>query len=92
MDDQDKLYGKCILSIRFRNHGEYLKWKRVFGMGRKWEFMIDHYPAIMQSEYIFHKAVDVEMMAKQIVALLQQGFDVYSAKWQLKEYQSQLED
>lgn len=81
-------YGKCTLCIKFENHGEYLRWLTYAG-GRKWEF--DHiYPAIMRADYEFHSELDVEVMAKKIVQLLQMGFNVYSASWQLRECKSQL--
>lgn len=88
MADNEKLFGKCILSIKFENHGEYLKWK-TYNSGRQWDFLVN-YPAIMRAEYEFHTALDVEIIAKKIVSLLQQGFNVYSANWQLEDYKSQL--
>ena len=75
--------GKCILSIRFENHGEYLRWKKYSG-DRKWDFLVN-YPAILRAEYEFNNSLDVEMMTKKIIQLLQMGFDVYSANWQVKE-------
>jgi hypothetical protein len=84
----DKLYGKCVLSIRFNNFGEYKKWQVYVGE-RKWDFLVS-YPAIMRAEYEFHTAYDVEVMTKKIIQLLQMGFDVYSANWQLKDYKTQL--
>lgn len=76
--------GTCILSIRLQNHGEYLKWKELTHTTRKWEFIMQ-YPAILRAEYEFHNAMDVEIMTKKIVQLLQMGFDVYSASWKLEE-------
>lgn len=82
-------YGRCILEIQLKNHGEYLRWQKYNG-GRKWEF--DHtYPAIMRATYEFHTAMDVEIMAKKIVQLLEMGFEVYSARWKMAEEKSQLE-
>lgn len=76
--------GTCILSIRFQNHGEYLKWKHLTNTNRQWEFIMQ-YPAIIRAEYKFHNALDVEIMTKKIVQLLQMGFDVYSTSWKLEE-------
>lgn len=87
-NEQDTLYGSCILEIQIKNHGEYLRWIK-YNPGRKWEFMVG-YPAIMRAEYDFHTAMEVELMAKKIVQLMQMGFDVYSARWRLKKYESQL--
>lgn len=89
----EKLYGSCTLSIQFKNHGEYLKWLKYTGndIGTRWDFVIT-YPAIFRAKYEFHTTLDVDIMAKKIIQLLQMGFDVHSANWQLKEYKSQLED
>lgn len=83
------MHGRCTLSIRLENHGEYLKWRKYNG-GRQWEF--EHtYPAIMKAEYYFHSSLEVEVIAKKIVQLLEMGFDVYSARWSLAKEKSQLE-
>ena len=76
--------GTCILSVRFQNHGEYLKWKNFTHTTRQWDFIMQ-YPAIMRAEYAFHNAADVEIMTRKIVQLLQMGFDVYSTSWKLEE-------
>lgn len=78
-----KIKGKCVLSIRFENHGEYLKWKTYAG-GRQWDFLVN-YPAVMRAEYPFESSLDVEIMTRKIVQLLEMGFDVYSASWNLEE-------
>ena len=78
-----KIKGKCTLSIRFENHGEYLKWKTYAG-GRQWDFLVN-YPAVMRAEYPFESSLDVEIMTRKIVQLLEMGFDVYSASWSLEE-------
>lgn len=83
-----KLYGKCILSIKLDNHGEYLKWKTYVG-APNWE-PVTPYPVIMRQEYVFHTVDDVYNLTRQIVMLLQMGFNVHSANWQLKDYKSQL--
>ena len=84
------LYGSCRISIKVNNHGEYLKWKQYNGAdGRKWEFF-HTFPALMFAIYNFDTAMDVEMIAKKIVQLLEMGFDVHTADWQLAEQKSQL--
>jgi len=83
------MYGTCIIEINLKNHGEYLSWVKYEG-GRKWEF-VHTYPAIMRAEYDFHSSLEVEMLAKKIVHLLEMGFDVYSARWRLAKEKSQLE-
>ncbi len=83
-----KLYGKCVLSIRFENKYDYLKWQKYNGT-RQWDFIVD-FPATMRAEYEFETIADIERMTKKIVLLLQLGFNVYSAGWQLAETKSQL--
>ena len=87
---EDQLYGRCVLTIQFQNKYEYEKWLK-YHPDRKWEFLVT-YPAVMRAVYDFHTTLDVEIMAKKIIQLLQMGFNVHSASWQLKEYKSQLED
>ena len=90
---KDIFYGKCVLSIRFKNHGEYLKWQKYTGseFSRQWDFAVS-YPTVFRATYYFHTTDEVEMMAKKIVQLMQMGFNVYSANWQLQQYESQLEE
>lgn len=83
------LNGKCTLSIRFETPEEYLRWKYYF-KGREWEFMVN-YPAIMRSEIEFHNSLDVEIISKKIVQLLQNGFEVYSANWKLEDQKDEKE-
>lgn len=83
--------GKCRVSIRFNNKGEYLKWaKYVDPQKTRWDFDVT-FPAIMRREYIFHNILDVEMMIKQIVGLLQMGFDVSMANFNLEQKEVALE-
>lgn len=82
-----ELHGKCILSVKFETPDDYARWK-YYAKGRQWEFMVQ-YPAIMRAEYDFHNSLEVEMLAKKIVDLLQQGFDVYSANWKLEKKDEQ---
>ena len=82
LSEAKKIHGSCVLSIRFNNHGEYLRWKTYFGSGRQWDFIVS-YPAIMRAEYNFTNSLEVEVMVKKVVQLLEAGFDVYSASWKL---------
>lgn len=81
-ETKPKILGSCVLSIRFENHGDYLRWKKYFGIGRQWEFVVA-YPAIMRTEYRFTDSLEAEMLAKKVVQLLEAGFNVYSAQWNL---------
>lgn len=85
ISSEPKVRGKCVLTFRIENHGEYLKWQK-YNPGRQWEF-VSVYPALMRAEYSFRNSLEVEMMAKKIVQLLTIGFDVYSANWKLERAQ-----
>lgn len=74
--------GNVDLAIRFKNRAEYLKWKYYVDPNRKWEFEVS-YPAIMRTEWTFQNSMEVEMLSKKIVSLLQMGFDVHSVNWRL---------
>ena len=90
IQEPKKLIGKCILMIRFNNKGEHLKWKKYFGAGRQWEFIVS-YPAIMQAEYSFRNSLEAETMAKRVVQLLEMGFDVHSSQWRLEKEENKNE-
>ena len=76
--------GVCTVAVRFRHRAEYLKWKTYVEPNRKWDFEVS-YPAIMRMEFPFKDSLDVEMLTKRIVSLLEMGFDVYSAQWKLSQ-------
>lgn len=82
-DNKPKLKGRCVLSIKIEDELEYEKWKE-YNPGRKWEFIVS-YPALMRAEYRFVNSMDVEILVKKVVQLLQMGFNVYSAQWLLEE-------
>jgi len=75
---------KCTLSIRFEDVNDHARWVKYCASEPRWDFATT-YPAIMKAEYKLKNAFDVEMMAKKIVHLLQNGFDVYSASWKIEE-------
>ena len=80
-EKNETLNCKCVLSIKFNNHGEYLKWKKYAG-DRQWDFLVN-YPAIVRAEYILSDVTDVNRMVNKIIHLLHMGFDVGSASWTL---------
>ena len=86
----DTLYGSCILSIHMESKEDYLRWKYYCEPKRKWDFNVS-FPTNLQATFEFHTVQDVNLIAQKIVQALQLGFNVYSARWQLKEYKSQLD-
>lgn len=77
------LHGRCVIMIRFERQEEYDRWKKYFGQSQKWEF-VTSFPAIMRTECEFENSLQVEVIAKKIVQLLENGFDVHSANWNLE--------
>ena len=86
--ENSTFFGKCTLSIRFETEKDYKKWANALG-NRQWEFLTT-FPAIMRAEYKFSSVDDVNMMVRKIVQLLQLGFDVHAANWQIAQCESQL--
>ena len=78
---EPKIEGLCVLTIRIDDEHAYEKWVK-YNPGRKWEYLVS-YPALMRAEYRFSSSMDVEILVKKVVQLLQMGFDVYSAQWTL---------
>lgn len=78
-----EMYGRCTLSIRMDSEEDYQRWKK-YNPDKKWDFIVS-FPAVMRAEYTFKNAMEVEMMAKKVVQLLQMGFDVHTANWKLDE-------
>lgn len=85
-----ELHGKCVLSVRFNSVDDHARWNN-YVQHRQWDFAVT-YPAFMQATYDFHNALEVEVMAKKIVQLLQQGFDVHSASWKLEKKKEEEEN
>lgn len=81
-------YGKCVLQVYIENEEEYQRWKD-FHKANHWEFM-HLYPAILRYEYEFHTTYDIDRMSREIVNILQQGFNVRAVDWKIAEYKSQL--
>ena len=87
---EDRLFGSCILQIRIENEEQHKQWAKYNGGKQRWDFLVD-YPAIMRATYDFHTSLDVDILARKVVQLLQMGFQVHAVDWKLKEYKSQLE-
>ena len=78
-----EFHGKCVLSVRFDSADDHARWN-TYVQDRQWDFVVT-YPAIMQATYNFHSSLEVDILAKKIIHLLQMGFDVYSASWKLEK-------
>lgn len=80
-----ELSGSCRVSIKFNNRAEYLKWcKYISPYSNRWDFEVQ-FPAIMRKTYTFRTSLDVELMTKQLVSLLQMGFNISMANFELDQ-------
>ena len=86
-----ELNGQCRVSIKFNNRAEYLRWcKYIDPYANRWDFEVS-FPAIMRKTYLFKNSLDVEMMMKQLISLLQMGFSVSMANFELDQKEVALE-
>lgn len=81
---KEPITGSVDIAVKFENRAEYLKWKYYVDPGRKWDFDVT-FPAIMRTSWTFKDSMEVEMLNKKIVWLLELGFNVYSSNWRLKK-------
>ena len=72
--------GKCSIMVRFRDAGEFIKFKEYV---LKTNWLPDRIPEQMTLEYEFHNVDQLEMLTTKIAHLLELGFNVYSANWKL---------
>ncbi len=80
-----KFDGECKLSVRIANRAEYLRWcKYVDPHSDRWDFEVE-FPAIMRRTYKFSSALDISVIANQIISLLQMGFDVHASNFKLEQ-------
>lgn len=77
-------YGKATITVRFENRIQWQKWRK-YVLKTDWEFDGGDRPYVAQLEERFDCTADVDKIVRQIVQLLQLGFDVYSCHWQLLE-------
>ncbi len=88
---QCKRYGMARIAVHFTNRVEWQKWRKYI-LKTNWDFDDGMPPYLAHLNMYFNCYEDVEEITKQIVNLLQMGFDVYSCKWELlKENQTIIE-
>ena len=81
---KDAFYGKAIITVRFKNHAEWQKWRKYI-LKTDWDFDGGAGPYVATLEMRFNCVDDIEKIVKQIVQLLQLNFEVYSCQWKLDE-------
>ena len=75
-----KFKGTCEIIVKFRNTSEYIKFCK-YVLHTNWT--VDSVVWSTSLKMDFECTDDIEWITKQIVYLLQLGFNVYSANWKL---------
>lgn len=75
-------HGNAKITIRFQN---VLMWQkyRKYVLKTAWDFDAPNHPYTANLEMEFSSMSDVAHICKQIIFLLQMGFEVHSCKWGL---------
>ena len=75
--------GKITIRVKFRNKIEYEKFRK-YVLKTGWTYDIGHpqYESLVKE---FHSVDDVEKITKEIVRLLQLGFQVWTTSYELTE-------
>ena len=78
-----KFDGKITIRVKFRNRLDYEKFRK-YVLRTGWAYDIGHpqYESLVKE---FHSVDDVEEITKEIVRLLQLGFQVWTTSYELTE-------
>ena len=76
--------GKADITIRFTTGLMWQKYRK-YVLKTGWDFDAPSYPYTASIEMVFKGIDDVMDICKQIIFLLQLGFEVYSCKWNLDQ-------
>ena len=81
--------GRATIRVKFNNRAEYEKF-RIYVLKTKWSYDLD-YPLFEEMKMEFHCVDDLNHVNKQIVYLLQLGFEVYCCRYQMEQTLSEEE-
>ena len=76
--------GRATIRVRFRNRAEYEKFRKYI-LKTEWSYALD-YPMWEEMTVDFHCTDDVDLINRNVVRLLQMGFEVYCCRFQLEEH------
>lgn len=79
--DEEQFNGLVTIRVRFRNNAEYQKFRKYI-LKTDWSYGVE-YPIFESIIMDFHNTDDLHNVTKQIVELLQLGFDVYTSHYEL---------
>lgn len=80
---EPKFDGKVTIRVRFRNKAEYQKFRK-YVLKTGWEYDMGH-PQYECMDREFHTCDDLVSINKEIIHLLQLGFDVWTCNYQLTD-------
>lgn len=83
---KDLFTGKVTITIKFDNRVMWQRYRKYI-LKTTWEFDGGVHPSVAQIEEEFHTVSDLGFITQKIAYLLQLGFDVHTAKWELKNNQ-----
>lgn len=78
-----KFDGQVTIKVRFKNNPEYVKF-RTYILKTPW-MPGDAYPTWEDMVVDFHSIQDLDNITRQVVNLLQMGFEVYSCRYKLEQ-------
>ena len=76
--------GRMTIRVRFRNRLQYEKFRKYI-LKTEWCYDQD-YPMWEELKVDFHKTEDIYEITKQVIALLEYGFEVYCCRFQLESH------
>lgn len=80
---EPKFDGKVTVRVRFRNKAEYQKFRKYI-LKTGWEYDMGH-PQYECMDHEFHTCDDLVSIDKEVIQLLQLGFDVWTCNYQLTD-------
>lgn len=80
---EPKFDGKVTIRVRLRNKAEYQKFRK-YVLKTGWEYDMGH-PQYEYMDHEFHTCDDLVSINKEIIYLLQLGFDVWTCNYQLTD-------
>ena len=74
--------GQATIKVRFRNKAEYDKF-RIYVLKTKWN--MDVHPCYQDIVIEFENSSDIDRINRQVIQLLQLGFEVYTCRFKLEQ-------
>ena len=75
--------GQATIRVKFNSRAEYEKF-RIYILKTKWSYDLD-YPMFEELVMDFHNNDDLDRISRQVIYLLQLGFEVYCCRYKLEQ-------